>query len=272
MTVPVSVLLLAAGIGSRLRPLTDVLPKCLMPVQGRPLLGLWLEMLDDAGIDDITVNTHHHAGLTEDFIRRSPYAKHVTLTHELELLGTGGTLIANYKNFRYDTIMLVHADNLSSFNINAFLQAHAARPPHTRITMMTFDTDVPQQCGIVELDKEGVVVAFHEKIAHPSGTRANAAVYLMDRAFVRELEESKKPIAHFSTDVLPNFIGKIYTWHNARYHRDIGTVENLRRAQEEWSLVDTPARTEPQTDYWYGLLQNTPQLAEFIKDTPQFYI
>ncbi|MGZ5929378.1 MAG: sugar phosphate nucleotidyltransferase, partial [Rhizomicrobium sp.] len=56
-------LLVAAGIGSRLAPLTDILPKCLMPVNGAPLLGYWLDLLAGAGVKDIVVNLHHHAPL-----------------------------------------------------------------------------------------------------------------------------------------------------------------------------------------------------------------
>ena len=53
-------LLLAAGVGSRLRPATDTLPKCLMPIAGRPLLGLWIETLLAAGVERLLLNLHHH--------------------------------------------------------------------------------------------------------------------------------------------------------------------------------------------------------------------
>src|ERR1700674_1800341 len=95
MTAGRKALLVAAGIGSRLRPLTDVVPKCLIPINGRPLLGLWLEMLQEAGFDEVVVNLHHHADLVREYVWRSPYARLVTLVHEPELLGTGGTLLAN---------------------------------------------------------------------------------------------------------------------------------------------------------------------------------
>jgi mannose-1-phosphate guanylyltransferase len=239
MPTPVSALLLAAGIGSRLRPLTDTLPKCLVPIHGKPLLGLWLDMLHQAGIDDITINTHYLAPQVEAFVRSRPDTEKVRLAYEPKLLGTAGTLLANYKNFRNDTLMLVHADNLSRFDVKTFIAAHAKRPPQTVLTMMTFDTDVPQQCGIVELDKNGTVMKFHEKVANPPGTRANAAVYLMDKDFIRTLDN--KSLSDFSTEVLPHLMGKIYTWHNACYHRDIGTPENLRRAKEEWpAIAGTP--------------------------------
>src|SRR5882724_474692 len=92
-------LLAAAGTGSRLRPLTDVLPKCLMPINGRPLLGIWLDMLGKARFGDIIVNLHHHAGLVRDYVGRSPHAGAVTLADEAALLGTAGTLMRHRKRF-----------------------------------------------------------------------------------------------------------------------------------------------------------------------------
>jgi mannose-1-phosphate guanylyltransferase len=235
MSLSVSALLLAAGVGFRLRPLTDTLPKCLAPINGEPLLGLWLSMLQRAGIDDMLVNTHYLAAQVEAFLRQVPCP--VRMVYEPQLLGTAGTLLANYKSLRNDTIMLVHADNLSRFDVGAFVEAHRTRPAHTAFTMMTFDTDVPSQCGIVELDGDNVVMKFHEKVAYPPGTRANAAVYLLDRGSIQNLERERGPLTDFSTEVLPHYMGRIFTWHNATYHRDIGTPDNLRKAQEEWHNI-----------------------------------
>ena len=99
--------------------------------------------------------------------------------------------------------------------------------------MMTFDTDVPETCGIVVLDKQGVVLEMHEKVAHPPGRRANAAVYILEPAVVDFIESLGKPIVDLSTEVLPFFMGRIAAFHNARYHRDIGSLESLRKAEAE---------------------------------------
>ena len=98
------------------------------------------------------------------------------------------------------------------------------------MTMMTFDTGSPQSCGIVEVDADGVVQAFHEKVTNPPGIRANAAVYLLEPKVLQWIEQYPE-ISDFSTQVLPNYLGKISTWHNAEIHRDIGTLANLQQAQ-----------------------------------------
>ena len=88
-------LLLAAGYGNRLRPLTNQVPKCLVPIKGKPLLGIWLESLTKAGIGPFLINTHYLAEQVYTFITSTHYKDIVNLVHESELQGTAGTLIAN---------------------------------------------------------------------------------------------------------------------------------------------------------------------------------
>ena len=88
--------LLAAGIGSRLRPITDTTPKCMVPIGGRPLLDIWLDAFGEAGIDEVLVNLHHlpHA-VTEHLAFRTGIAQGPRRVFEPELLGSAGTLVAN---------------------------------------------------------------------------------------------------------------------------------------------------------------------------------
>src|SRR5579871_5390368 len=180
MASKLKALLLAAGLGTRLRPLTDVLPKCLMPVDGRPLLGLWLERLCNAGVTDIVINLHHHATLVRDYVEHSPFAPNVTLAEEPELLGTAGTLVRNAGHFDGAPVLFAHADNLSLFSPELFAAAHASRQVGEVMTMMTFVTDAPQNCGIVKLGASGTVLEFHEKSPNPPGNLASAAVYILE--------------------------------------------------------------------------------------------
>ncbi len=160
-------LLLAAGLGSRLRPLTETVPKCLVPVRGKPLLAYWCDLLFDAGIDRILINTSWLSEQVEAFVRTSPWSERIDLVHETELLGTGGTVKMNHAYFGGEDFLLAHADNLTDFDVERFLAAHRARPSGCELTMLAFTTDDPRSCGILELDREGVVQAFHEKVANP---------------------------------------------------------------------------------------------------------
>lgn len=252
MAAEFKALLVAAGTGTRLRPLTEVLPKCLMPINGMPLLGIWLELLRAAGAAEIIVNTHHHAALVREFVARSPYARLVTLAHEETLLGTAGTLMRHRDRLRGGTTFFVHADNLALFDMAQFLAAHRARPAGTMMTMMTFMTDTPELCGIVRLDERGRIAEFHEKSPHARGNLANAAVYLLEPEIFGLIEARGRPVADFSTDVLPFLLDRIHTFHNDVYHRDIGTPASLAKAQADFSVISASKRDAG--DPWYGLM------------------
>lgn len=227
-------LLLAAGFGTRLRPLTDTVPKCLVPINGKPLLGYWLEMLVLAGVQPMLVNLHYMPDAVKQFLQDGPYSQYVTAVYEDVLLGTAGTLLKNRTFFSEEAVMLVHADNLSKFDVDAFVRCHQQRPLGCEITMMTFTAQDPKSCGIVELDARGVVTAFHEKVAAPPGNLANGAVYIVEPTILDFLEGKGKTEIDFSTEVLPAYLGRIFTYHNSIYHRDIGTLESYNAAQAEY--------------------------------------
>lgn len=162
-------LLLAAGLGTRLRPITDSIPKCLVPIHGRPLLGYWFDMLLKSDVERVLVNTHYFAQAVNDFVAASSWRDRIDLVYEPELLGTGGTVLRNREWLGQEPFMLIHADNLSRFDVSGFVSAHRQRPEGTEMTMMTFDTDAPRASGIVETDQRGVVLRFHEKVPNPPG-------------------------------------------------------------------------------------------------------
>jgi mannose-1-phosphate guanylyltransferase len=238
----VRALLLAAGLGTRLRPVTDTVPKCLVEIDGRPLLDYWIELLYRGGIPEMLINLHYLADKVEAYLRECRWPVEISTVFEPSLLGTGGTLLANRAYFGGGPAMLVHADNLSRFDVRAFIARHAAQPAGVEITMMTFETGEPKNCGIVEVDSHGVVQAFHEKVPDPPGRLANGAVYIVSPAVMDFLAELGKPVIDFSTEVVPHFLGRIGTFHNAVYHRDIGSPASLEAAQREYSQ---PRRSAP---------------------------
>ena len=225
-------LLLAAGMGTRLRPLTDTVPKCLVPIKGEALLGIWLERLIRAGIGPVLINTHYLSRLVESFIQRNAHRDYVKLVHEAELKGTAGTLIHNLDYFDGEGAMLIHADNYCLANLPAFVRAHANRPSECGMTMMTFRTPHPQSCGIVEKDGRGVVTAFHEKIANPPGDIANGGMYILSRELMEQIDTEFKNAKDFSTQIIPHFVGRIYSYHTSEVFMDIGTPESYAAANE----------------------------------------
>ena len=227
-------LLLAAGRGERLRPITDTVPKCLVEIDGRPLLDYWFDLFFGAGIERILINTHWLASPVERHIAGSRWRSQIDLTHEESLLGTGGTALANREWLLGEPFLLAHADNLTDFDVAGLLHAHQTRPPDHAITMLGFRTDDPSSCGILELNAENTVVAFHEKVKNPPGNLANGAVYVFEPSVVDTIAAMGKGVVDLSTEVIPAFLGRIRCVETDGYHRDIGNQESLRRANSDF--------------------------------------
>tara|TARA_Y100000590_G_C15747165_1_gene1022561 strand:+ start:4761 stop:5549 length:789 start_codon:yes stop_codon:yes gene_type:complete len=226
-------LLLAAGTGSRLLPLTEYWPKCLMPIKKIALLEYWLSALFRNDLKKVIVNIHHHKNIVDEFLSRENFNNWVDRYYEPKLLGTAKTFSVHSSYFEKSTTMLIHADNWCHCNFADFIYFHQQqRPKNTLITMMTFNTQNPENCGIVELDNNGIVNKIHEKKNSHIGNIANAAVYLIEPEIIDWLKKNPN-VTDFSTEVLPNFLGQISTWHNNKIHRDIGEKKMLIAAQND---------------------------------------
>ena len=226
-------LLLAAGLGARLRPITDKIPKCLVPLNGKPLLEIWLEILDEAGIENFVINTHYLHEQVEFFVEKSKFNNRIKLSYEQELLGTGGTLLNN-KEFFNDAqpFLVAHADNLSICDYKDFISNHFLRPIHCIATMMTFRPDDLTGCGVVICDQEGVAQEFYEKSSCPPSKIANGAVYIFEKEIFPILEEYNRDCIDISTEILPKLMGRIYTYANGNLHIDIGSKNTYVKGEK----------------------------------------
>ncbi len=225
-------LLLAAGLGTRLRPLTDSMPKCLAPVCGRPILDYWLDLLGDASVRDVIVNTHTFPDDVRAYCSgvSGRGCLHIAETYERELLGSAGTITANV-DFAdgADHIIIIYADNLSDVNLADMLAFHKGHDDP--LTMLLFHAEKPEACGIAELDGSDKVVSFVEKPQKPKSDLANAGIYVVDAEAYREMGEMGAFDIGF--DVLPKFVGRMRGWVHDGYHRDIGTLEAYEQSQTD---------------------------------------
>ncbi|WP_413744843.1 nucleotidyltransferase family protein [Synechococcus sp. MIT S9451] len=232
MTQSFRALLLAAGLGTRLRPLTLNTPKCLVSIGGEPLLGRWLRQLESTGCESVLINGHYLSGQVEEFISHWPRGDmSIQYVYEKQLLGTAGTLVANKDFFAGTTGLLIHADNLMVGSLSDFLYAHYHRHSSCLLTMLTFITQDPNSCGIVKTNDSGIVTDFFEKASDPPGNLANGALYAFDPSFVDFICEHHPLSIDFSTQVIPTLMGRIQTWLTHQPYLDIGTPTSLAIAQ-----------------------------------------
>lgn len=230
-------LLLAAGLGTRLKPITNTIPKCLVPFGGKPLLEYWLDMLSSAGVNEFYINLFYHADAVKNFINQSQYKNQVTFLEESELLGTGGTLKKNADLFSHQDFFLAHADNLCLTNFQNFIHAHHGRPQNIAMTMMTFTPPDPRTCGVVELDDQNIVHNFYEKVETPPTNLANGAVFVMTPEVAQYAKHHPEIHFEISLEIIPKFVGRILAWHNNDYHLDVGNPETYQKAQDENEII-----------------------------------
>jgi mannose-1-phosphate guanylyltransferase len=223
--------LLAAGLGTRLRPLTDGTPKCLLPIGGRPLLSIWLEICADLGIEGVLINTHYRAEQVREWARNQKSPVKVELRHEKTLLGSAGTVKANAEFVRgIDNFYVFYADNLMSANLEVLRSLHARH--QGVLTLGLFRSPRPRDCGIVTLDETGGIVSFEEKPAEPRSDLAHAGVFLARQAVFDYIPA--QGASDFGKDVMPHLAGAMWGGLLDGYIRDIGTPESYQRALEEW--------------------------------------
>ena len=122
-------LLLSAGFGTRLRPLTNEFPKCLVKIKNIPILEHWLLKLEKIGIDEVLVNKHYLTEKVDEFLKKRAKSNlKITDVYEEQLCGTAGTLIKN-KSFFYDSnILFIHVDNYTTSDLSGLLESFTKRP------------------------------------------------------------------------------------------------------------------------------------------------
>ena len=223
--------LLAAGVGSRLRPLTDRIPKCLVPINGHPLLFYWLTLFERNGIDEVLINVHHLPELVMEFITENKFDLKIHTVHEDVLLGSAGTIRNNFDFVSQEEAFLIcYGDNLTTINLARMIEYHLSKRP--LLTLGLFHTDNPRACGIAEIDEQNTVINFVEKPAQPRSNLAGAGIYIASPEIEHYLPD------HFPSDfgyeVLPQLIGKMQGFLIHEYFMDIGTMDNYERAQREF--------------------------------------
>ena len=241
--------LLAAGEGKRLRPITNEIPKCLVTIQGKPLVEIWLELLSSYNISEVLVNLHYLGHKVEKYIRRlgdysglntdnpqslifSPkHRLNIKLYPEKKLLGSGSTILANKDFVRGEEyFFILYGDNLTNVNLKEMLDFH--KNHGGMFTMGLFRTSRPKDCGIVNLGLKNLIVEFTEKPVDPKSNLANAGIYIASQKIFDYIPGNGS--VDLSFNVLPELTGKMYGYVINDYILDIGSIENYEIAQKTW--------------------------------------
>jgi len=231
-------LLLAAGEGTRLRPLTERLPKPMIPIAGRPILEHNINFLLRGGIREIAINLHHcPEAVMNHFGDGSGFGVNITYSYEPELLGTAGA-VKKLERFFESTFLVIYSDNLIDIDLNRLLLFHHE---HQGIaTIVLHYRDDVSQSGVVTFDEHDRVTQFLEK------PQANQAISHWVNAGVLTLETDVLKYIPFSTpsdfgrEILPSLLKQNKNLYGYRLGEGeeiwwIDRIEDHERVQEIFS-------------------------------------
>ncbi len=141
-------MILAAGFGTRLKPLTDTLPKALIPINGIPMIHRVVDKLIATGIREIIINTHAYADQIEKYFQAHSFDASIELIYEPEILGTGCAIYNARNFFREENLFIVHnVDIYSEINLNAMIAYHEQHQPIATLAINKRETSRPILVG-----------------------------------------------------------------------------------------------------------------------------
>jgi len=198
----VKAMVLAAGEGRRLRPITDKLPKPMVPLGGRPLLEYTVQWLRRYEVRDLVINLHYYPDVVrQHFGDGSAYDVSITYSYEPELLGTAGAIAAVAPLFEEERFLIVYGDNLSTCDLSRLIAFHGQKGGVATLAVH-FREDVSQS-GMVVLDEEDRVLSFREKPDPSEVTShwANGGLIVAEPALLQYIP--KTGFSDLSRDTLP---------------------------------------------------------------------
>lgn len=223
--------LLAAGHGTRLRPITYTIPKCLVPICGVPMLQIWLRICERYGIDEVLINLHAHADTVRGAVARYNCGVKVQISEEHVLLGSAGTVRAHRDWVAGERCFwILYADVLTNADLTKMLKAHASRPLAATIGLSQVAD--PSRCGVVSFDDNYLIREFIEKPSKPTSNWAFSGLMLGTQELIDSIP-LRAPV-DLGFDVLPHLSGRMMAYPISEFLLDIGTLETYQRAQATW--------------------------------------
>jgi NDP-sugar pyrophosphorylase family protein len=227
-------IILAAGEGTRLRPLTLNTPKVMLPIDGKPLLAYTLELLRFHNITEVAINLYHLPHVVMDWLGSGErFGIHVTYSVENPILGTAGAL-TRLRDFFDDTFVVIYGDDLTDLNISSLVRFHQAKEALATVALL--EVDNPTNYGIAEVDDEYRILRFVEKPAPGtiSSKLGSTGVYVLQPEVIDYIPSDT--FCDFGYDIFPALLSqgvRIYGYLTKDYLLDIGTVENYYRAERD---------------------------------------
>ena len=231
-------MVLAAGLGTRLRPITFEVPKPMVPVLDRPVMAHIIGLLDRQGFDEVIANLHHFPETISGY-----FGDRIEYGFEEELLGTAGGVREAAPFFGDDPIVIVSGDALTDLDLNALVERHRRAGGIATLTVKkVLDT---REYGVVIYDEDGRIQGFQEKPepAEALSNLGNCGIYCFDREVFDYFPD--RPVVDWARDVFPELLAHDvpFSVHEIEdYWNDVGSLGELR--QGTFDALDGKLRLE----------------------------
>lgn len=241
-------MVLAAGQGTRLRPVTDNKPKALVPVAGRPMIEYALLLLRHYGIDDIVINLHHFGAAIESHLGNGrKLGLRINYSHELELLDTGGGLLKAKPFLQDAAFIVINTDAMIDLNLAELIAFHEQRKASA--TLVLRPDEQADQYGSMDIDGAGKIQRFlnseiKPKPSEPTRKLMFTGVQILEPRIFQYMEGAATP-EKFSTtrQTYPRMLlagEPLYGYCFEGFWQDLGTWERIEQAES--SLAQGRAR------------------------------
>jgi mannose-1-phosphate guanylyltransferase/mannose-1-phosphate guanylyltransferase/phosphomannomutase len=225
-------MVMAAGLGTRLKPLTDFLPKPMMPIANRPVLHHLLNLLHRHDIHQVGVNLHYYPEILERYFGDgSKLDMEITWSYEPELLGTAGGTKKLQEFFGQETILVTSGDGLHDIDVTALLGHHLRTG--ALATLAVKPVSDPSAYGVVILERDTRVRGFQEKPRRDEARSelANCGVYVIEPELLDRIQPGT--FTDFGKDIWPALVAAnepVYAYTTMAYWNDIGDLDEFRNS------------------------------------------
>ena len=222
-------MILAAGLGTRLRPLTDEISKPMVPIVNRPVMEHIIELLAMHGFNELFVNLHYHPDvIRKHFKNGADWGLSIAYSYEEELLGTAGGVKKLEGELGKDTFLVISGDALTDLDLTSLYAFHKA---HGRIaTLVVTPVEDPSKYGVVIMEDDGRITGFQEKPSREEAKSyvANSGIYVFEPEVLGMMPPG---FYDFGTQLFPRFLEEgieFYGYRHDDYWNDVGSIEEYK--------------------------------------------
>lgn len=261
-------MIMAAGVGSRLDPLTQTVPKPLVPVCNRPVIDILLEKLANIGVKDVIANTYYLAEKIIDYCKNNKYGINFDYIKEETLSGTaGGLKKCQYFFNKGEDFLVLSADGLSDADIKRGFDIHKRSGAIATIGIKKIPREEVSHFGVVVTDENGFIKEFQEKpaIEDAKSNYINTGIYIFNYEIFKFIPENT--FYDFAKNVFPELLKfhKINTFEINDYWTDIGTLEQYMQSMQDLFNGKCHFKHEPITRTPEGAYINAGSLINDVK-------